>query len=205
MKLFFELKTTKILTLFLILFTVSSCLDTSSRRKGIIVNDDDDDSDALLESPTTPIESLLDDDSFESDGEGAPESDSGYESCNFNDYSYYDSAIGSVIACQNSSDKTKVKIKVSKTDWSEMTCFIPTYRDGTGSSFYIGPAQCLFHDKDEVYEGTFLIDRYGYTSSSFNGLMIMKYSKTTDYFNCMLGYTNCDEFKAQGQYIDYEL
>lgn len=199
------------LTMLITLFSLAGCFsDTSTRRKSLVaVIEDaadgdsnglkvsdmiDNDSDSFASSSTTPTSSTS------STSYGA-----GYEHCNFNNYSYSQSSIGSVIACQNSSTKTKVKVKISETDLSTMTCLIPTYRDSYGSSFYIGPAQCLNHEKDTIYEGSFLVDRYGYTSSHFNAVMIMKYSLTDDYFNCMLGYTSCDTFKSNGGYIDYAL
>ena len=194
------------------MFTASVILtgcfsDTSTRRRSVVAVVTGSDSN----TSTTQPSDMVDTNSFASTTTTASATSTsssttttaGYEHCNFNDYSYYVSAVGSVIACQNSSTKTKVEIKINQTNTTEMTCFIPTYRDSSGSSFYIGPAQCLYHNADTLYEGTFTIDRYGYTSSHFNGLMIMKYGLTDDYFNCMLGYTSCTTFRTAGGYIDY--
>lgn len=198
------------LSVLLILTSLVGCFsDTSTRRKSLVaVIESDSDGDASSSDST--VASMLDDDSdtfaatpTSSSSSSSSSNGTGYTHCNFNDYSYSVSTIGSVIACQSSSSKTKVKVKISETDLTNMTCLIPTYRDSYGSSFYIGPAQCLYHEKDTIYEGTFVIDRYGYTSTHFNAVMIMKYSLTDDYFNCMLGYTSCSTFKSNGGYIDY--
>ena len=195
-----------LITMFTVSVIFTGCFsDTSTRRRSVVAVVTGSDSN----TSTTQPSDLVDTNSFATTTATASSSSTsttvtaGYEHCNFNDYSYYVSTIGSVIACQNSSTKTKVEVKINQTNTTEMTCFIPTYRDSSGSSFYIGPAQCLYHNADTIYEGTFTIDRYGYSSSQFNALMIMQYGLTDDYFNCMLGYTSCTTFRATGGYIDY--
>lgn len=156
---------------------------------------------------------------------------SGFENCTFATQGY-SAGLGYVGACQSTLDETLIAVKPALTDTVTRTCLIPTYKDAGGSSSYIGQPQCTYTTQNTVVQGQLLKNRTGFSNYTLNGMMIMKESSLTAYFNCMDAYikyvsqacpmgaqTNatcdqyarnymsqlCTTFKSQHSYIDMRL
>lgn len=154
----------------------------------------------------------------------------GFESCDIS-ANYYAAEINYMGICQSTVDETSIAINSTVASTSR-TCIIPTYKDSTGSSTYIGQPQCFLPQANVVTQGTLYKTRTGFTGNPINGVMVMKERSLTAYFTCMDAYTgyrsaacpygpqtnaNCDayarqimtqkcnDFKATNPYIDIRL
>jgi hypothetical protein len=103
---------------------------------------------------------------------------------------YYSSGLGSIGICQSSQNETSIVFKSNLTDTSARTCLIPTYKDQSGSSAYIGQPQCLYTTENLLVQGMLYKNRNGYSSYPLNGVMIMKESSLAPYYRCMDAYVN---------------
>lgn len=101
---------------------------------------------------------------------------------------HYSSGLGTIGICQSSSSETSIVFKSNLTDTSARTCLIPTYKDASGSSAYIGQPQCLYTTENALVQGVLYKNRSGYSSYPLNGVMIMKESSLTPYYACMDAY-----------------
>ena len=127
--------------------------------------------------------------------------------------------LGQVGICQSSLDPRFFKFRFSKTDQTMRTCFIPTSRDYSGKSVYIGYAVCTFHNEGSIYSNHPNIpmeknrqgpayDPNAYSNLPLNGMMIMKEPMIYEYFDCMDAPTPeafsalCSQFASKGEYID---
>lgn len=126
----------------------------------------------------------------------------GFESCDFSN-SAYASTIGHTGLCQSSLDETIVKIKTSIGDSAAKNCLIPTYKDGAGSSTYLGQPQCFFPQENVVTQGKLYKNRNGtfgtgvaFVNLPLNGLMIMKEASLPAYFNCMNAIPNFRDIRC---------
>lgn len=111
----------------------------------------------------------------------------GYESCNTTP-NYYHAGIGYVSVCQNSGNELQFRMGFSTTDQTDGTCIVPMYKDSAGNSAYVGNAQCTKHNANQVVYGTLTKNRSGYTQYPVNGVMVIKYSGTNSFFQCMNAY-----------------
>lgn len=98
---------------------------------------------------------------------------------------HYASGIGLTGVCQSTNDEASIMIKPTITDTTSRTCLIPTYKDASGSSAYIGQPQCLYTTENKIVNGSLFKNRSGFTQYPLNGLMIMKETSMTAYFQCM--------------------
>jgi hypothetical protein len=155
----------------------------------------------------------------------------GFASCNLAT-TYYAPGIGNTSVCQSSADETSILIRPSLTDTSARTCLIPTYKDASGSSAYIGQPQCLYTQEGAMVVGKLYKNRNGFTGYPLNGVMIMKEGSLASYFQCMDAYVSyvsqacpygaktnatcdqyarnymtqlCNTFKTNTSYIDVKL
>lgn len=113
----------------------------------------------------------------------------GFENCDLSSKGFT-AEMGHIGICQSTQDETLFKFKSSLTSSSYRTCLIPTYKEGSGSSTYIGQPQCTFTEADKVMQGKLYKNRTGFTGYPLNGVIVMKEPLLTEYFNCMQGYTN---------------
>lgn len=113
----------------------------------------------------------------------------GYDNCDLS-YKYHTVDTGHFGLCQNSSDETLFKFKSSLGSTSVRTCLIPTFKDSSGSSTYIGQPQCTYTTTDKVVEGRLSKTRSGYSGYPLNGVIVMKEPLLPEYFNCMQAYLN---------------
>ncbi|MFP5384536.1 MAG: hypothetical protein ACLGHN_00560 [Bacteriovoracia bacterium] len=120
-------------------------------------------------------------------GSGTPTSP-GFENCDLSQ-KYHTNDIGFFGVCQSSQDETSFKFNPSLTSTTR-TCLIPTYKDGNGSSTYIGNPQCTLTTSNQVISGKLYKDRQGFSSYPLNGLIVMKEPLLPEYYNCMQGYVN---------------
>ncbi len=111
----------------------------------------------------------------------------GFESCNTNP-SHYHPGIGYMSVCQSSQNELSFRLSFTTTDQSDGTCIVPLYKDSSGNSAYVGHAKCTKHNENQVVFGTVVKDRAGYTGHPVNGVMVVKYSGTTAFFQCMNAY-----------------
>lgn len=112
---------------------------------------------------------------------------SGFESCDLSD-KYASTEIGAMGICQSTQNENQIKFRPSLANQVARTCLIPTYKDSTGSSTWIGNPQCTFTVKDKEYLGTLYKDRVGFTSYPLNGLIVIKEAAMPYYFACMDAY-----------------
>ncbi len=155
----------------------------------------------------------------------------GFESCDLSPNKYYAAGIGYMGICQSSMNEGQVAVYPELSD-SLKTCLIPTYRDGSGNSTYLGQPQCFLPVALKISYGTLYKTRSGFTGNPINGVMIMKESSLTAYYSCMNAYVNyassacpygprtsaacdhaaralmttsCNDFKAAHSYLDIPL
>jgi hypothetical protein len=154
----------------------------------------------------------------------------GFENCDIS-AKYFAAGINYMGICQSTMDETSVAINSTVSD-TLRTCLIPTYKDTSGSSTYLGQPQCYLPQAGAVTTGSIYKTRTGYTTNPINGVMVMKERSLTAYFTCMDAYTSykstacpygpttnascdayarqlmtqkCNDFKAAHAYIDIRL
>lgn len=113
----------------------------------------------------------------------------GFESCDLADR-YHTITIGHFGICQSTQDETLFKLRTSLGSPTERVCLIPTYKDATGSSTYIGQPQCTYTEAGKVIQGKLFKNRTGFESYALNGVIVMKEALLPQYFNCMNAYLN---------------
>jgi hypothetical protein len=112
--------------------------------------------------------------------------DPNFPSCTLT-YAYTSPALGQIAICQSTVDETLFKFKSSLTS-DKRVCLIPTYKDASGASTWIGQPQCTLTNAGNTYSGKLLKTRAGYTGYSINGVMMMKEDLLNAYFNCIDSY-----------------
>lgn len=155
----------------------------------------------------------------------------GFENCDIST-KYYASEINYMGLCQSSQDETSIAVKSTIAD-SNRTCLIPTFKDNTGSSTYLGQPQCYLPQTTSVMMGKLYKTRSGFSNYPINGVMVLKEIALNAYFTCMNAYVNfmlmpqcpngaktnaycdqlarqdmatkCNNFKADYPYIDIRL
>jgi hypothetical protein len=100
----------------------------------------------------------------------------------------FHAGIGNVEVCQDASNEVYFKLGFSVTDQADGTCIVPMYKDGTGNSTYLGSAQCTKHNQGQVVFGNVSKNRNGYAGYPINSVMVLKYSGTGAFFQCMNAY-----------------
>jgi hypothetical protein len=113
----------------------------------------------------------------------------GFAQCDLSE-KYHTIDIGFFGVCQSTEDETQVKIKTSLAHSSIRICLIPTYKDQSGSSTYIGQPQCTFTSAQQVITGKLFKDRQGFSQHSLNGIIVMKEPLLNEYFSCMQAFVN---------------
>lgn len=114
----------------------------------------------------------------------------GFENCQIS-ATHYAPVIGYMGICQSTLDETSVAINTTLAD-SKPTCLIPTFKDTSGSSTYLGDPQCFIPVANDVKLGKVYKTRTGFKepnvtfmSLPINGVMIMKQQSLTAYYTCM--------------------
>lgn len=123
---------------------------------------------------------------FSSGGAGSttPSTSTEYSGCDYS-YRFHTVDIGHFAICQSRTDETKFKFKTQMANRNVQVCLIPTYRDSTGSSTYLGTPQCLYTEAGKDYEGRLYKDRTNLATNPINGVIVLKYGLHIEYFNCM--------------------
>ncbi len=114
--------------------------------------------------------------------------DPNFPTCNLS-YAYATTDLGQIALCQSTVDETLFKFKSSLSSDSRV-CLIPTYKDASGASTWIGQPQCTLTVAGNTYQGKLYKTRAGYTGYNINGVMVMKEGLLTEYFNCIDSYIN---------------
>lgn len=154
----------------------------------------------------------------------------GFENCDITP-KYYASVINYMGICQSTQDETSIAVQSTVSD-SARTCLIPTFKDGSGSSTYLGQPQCFAPQANVITMGKLYKTRQGFTNYAINGVMVMKEASLTAYYTCMDAYitfahpqcpygpktnaycdqmaradmaTKCNNFKTDHSYIDIRL
>jgi hypothetical protein len=159
--------------------------------------------------PSTGISSLDNDDDYTGDGNFTTgtngntngntnggttnntngSSEPGYENCDITP-SYYGGSLGYFGICQKSSDERGFKFtfqdQYSCQGGSNMavncgTCFIPMHMQGNGSSFMVGPAECIHQNAGQTYYGTFSKNR----GEAINATMVIHRYHLDSFIQCM--------------------
>lgn len=121
-------------------------------------------------------------------GAGTPAKPPGFENCDIT-AKYYAAGINYMGICQSTLDETSVAVHSTVAD-SARTCMIPTFKDGSGSSTYLGGPQCYTPQAGVVSIGQLPKTRVGFTDRVLNGVMIIKEASITAYYKCMDFYIN---------------
>lgn len=114
----------------------------------------------------------------------------GYTHCDVTQNKYHTIDLGYFGLCQNSQDETEIKFQTSIGSSSVRVCLIPTYKDASGSSTWLGQPQCTYTSAGQVLTGKLFKDRSGFSSYPLNGVIVMKEPLLPEYFNCMQAYVN---------------
>lgn len=169
-----------------ILFLAVACDSPQRTRLGTTVNSGNG-----LTSPTTSTSNPWATGSTGGSSTGSSSSGStkpaGFENCDLS-AKYYASGINYIGVCQSTLDEKSIAVYTTVAD-SSRTCLIPTYKDSTGSSTYLGQPQCFLPVANNVTIGTLYKTRSGFTNNPISGVMIMKEASLTAYYTCMDAYT----------------
>ncbi len=117
---------------------------------------------------------------------GAPTTP-GFENCNLTK-SNTTADLGSIGICKSTQDETQIRFVSSQTDTQNRICIIPTYKDGTGSSTYLGDPQCTYTEAERIFTGRLYKNRPGMSGYPLTGVMIMREQLLVEYFGCMDAY-----------------
>lgn len=96
--------------------------------------------------------------------------------------------LGSVDVCQDANNELSFRLSFNTADQADGTCIVPMFRDPNGLSTYLGNAQCTKHNQGQTVMGSVQKSRVGYTGLQINSVMVLKYSGTTAFFQCMNAY-----------------
>lgn len=116
------------------------------------------------------------------------DSEPGYENCNLA-FSHYGGSVGYFGVCQNTSDERGFKFKFQNQyncqGGSNMStncgvCFIPMNMMSNGTSFMVGPAQCVHNNADQAYYGTFSKTR----SEPINATIVIHRTSLDAFIQC---------------------
>lgn len=156
-----------------------------------------------------------------------PVKPAGFENCDLS-AKYYAAGVNYIGLCQSTLDETSIAVNPTVSD-TNRTCLIPTYKDSTGSSTYLGQPQCFAPQAGVVTMGKLFKSRPGFTHNPISGVMVMKEVSLSGYYTCMNAYVNfthpqcpyggktnaycdslakahmaaiCNNFKADHPYID---
>lgn len=117
-------------------------------------------------------------------GTQTPSTDPGFETCTLTK-NHQTADLGNLGICQNTQNEAKIRFVSSLGDSTRRTCLIPTYKDQSGNSMYLGEAQCTYTEAEKVYTGTVIKNRPGVGSYPITGVMVMKENLLPEYFECM--------------------
>lgn len=120
---------------------------------------------------------------------GGTSSTPGFENCDLSN-KYQSIDVGFFGICQSTQDETQLKFQTSLSSTSVRICMIPTYKDSSGSSTWIGQPQCTYTTAGQAVSGKLYKDRQGFTTYPLNGVIVMKEPLLPEYFNCMQAYVN---------------
>lgn len=133
----------------------------------------------------------------------------GFSNCDFTDR-FHTVDIGHFALCQSSINESHFILKTSLTHQSPSArvCLIPTYKDSTGSSTYIGQPQCTYTTQGQMIAGQLYKNRQGFSSYPLNGVIVMKETLLPEYLGCMHAYINwlpqaCPQGPNSTQYCQY--
>jgi hypothetical protein len=132
----------------------------------------------------------------------------GFENCDLTANKGYAVDVGNIGVCQSTQDETVFKFRPTLTSLSVRTCLIPTYRDSSGASTYIGNPQCAYTTANQIIQGKLYKDRTGFSQYPINGVIVMKEPLLPEYIGCMQGYINwpsnaCPNGVNSSQYCAY--
>lgn len=111
---------------------------------------------------------------------------SGFESCDLTQ-KYHTVDVGFFGLCQNTADKTIFKLSPGQTSSTSRVCLIPIFKDSNSKTMPIGDPQCTLTEAGKVVQGK-LYKYSSYESYALSGVMVMKESLLTPYYNCMNAY-----------------
>ena len=116
------------------------------------------------DTPTNTFTSVPSEDDSQTDSTSNQEaSEPGYENCNLG-YSFYGGTLGYFGICQQSNNERGFKFKFqnqytcqggSNMSTNCGTCIIPMHMLSNGTSYKLGPAQCVHQNAGQTYYGTF--------------------------------------------------
>jgi hypothetical protein len=113
----------------------------------------------------------------------------GFTNCDLA-HRYYAAGIGHMGVCQSNLDEKIIAISSSSASTLRI-CLIPTYKDQSGSSTYLGRPQCFLPPQDkQVITGSLDRSRTAFSQMPLNAVMVMQESSIEAYYSCMDSYIN---------------
>lgn len=168
-----------LLSIFIIIFV--ACDAPSRPRNPYYVPVTSTDTDADTDTKTNPDQATGDTNQDDQNkNNDTTQVEAGFENCSLG-YIYYASSIGNFGICKNTQNEMKYKVKLANGDSSNGTCFVPIHINSDGSSYHLGPAECVHHEGGKEYSMTLSKDR----SENINGVMVLKANALNPYMQCM--------------------
>lgn len=114
----------------------------------------------------------------------------GFTNCNINENKFYNVDMGWFSICQSTLDESVFMFRTSLGSNTSPICLIPTYKDGGGSSTYLGDPQCTTTSANEVKTGKLYKTRPNFSGYPITGVMVLRQTLIAEYYNCMQAYIN---------------
>ncbi len=114
---------------------------------------------------------------------------SGFDGCDLT-AKHHTIDIGFFGICQSTMDETIFQFRPTLSSPTIRTCLIPTYKDNSGASTYIGNPQCTYTTSNKIVQGRLMKDRQGFSDYPINGVIVMKEPLLPEYVSCMQAYAN---------------
>lgn len=132
----------------------------------------------------------------------------GFEGCDLTISPHHTIDIGHFNICQSTLNETLFKFKPTISSSTTRVCLIPTYKDGSGSSTYVGRPQCAVTTANQVTQGTLYKDRPGFANSPINSVIVLREALIPEYMACMHAYAGwpqnaCTAGPNSNQYCAY--
>lgn len=104
-----------------------------------------------------------------------------------------------VSLCKSSLNETMVRFTTTVSNTTNRYCIIPTYKDTAGNSTYLGDPQCTYVNANQVYNGSVIKNRNGFTQLPVTGLMVMFEGMLVEYYACMDSYSKYIQYYCPAQ------
>jgi hypothetical protein len=99
--------------------------------------------------------------------------------------------IGAIKACQNTIDKTNIRVQLGSQAHQEQICVVPMYQGQSGgvplTTYQGANSGCFAHEANKVMVGVVRGDDPQYFGTSANSIMLIKQSQVNNFYECSDG------------------